>query len=282
MAVDNTFVIKKLQELDEFFTVYSMGTRLPYVYCDPETFDDQIFLFASEEDAKKFIVEKLQQKIQLQLTKVPKDSMMMFYTNLHLIGVNCLVFTLNGMSTPLPIEKVVVVPNLAQEAGKPPKANPTLMLTMIYYLQELRSVVSREKRDDEAYTARLREMEQEVIMNLSRSNFILLMDVSDVEEGKDLRSQADKIKFPYLKDKQGKVLQPVFTDLFEFQKFASTLKGKINLLTVTFDKLEKSMLRSAAGYALNPGSINMIISRDKLKLMYEMTADENQSGNGEA
>ena len=37
----------------EFFVLISACTREPYVECDEETFDDEVFLFLDEEEAKK-------------------------------------------------------------------------------------------------------------------------------------------------------------------------------------------------------------------------------------
>ena len=46
MTIDHKFAIKKLQKLDGFFTAFSPLTRMPYIHCDEETFDDQVYLFS--------------------------------------------------------------------------------------------------------------------------------------------------------------------------------------------------------------------------------------------
>ena len=37
----------------DIFALISLCTREPYVVCDEETFDDEVFLFLDEEEAKK-------------------------------------------------------------------------------------------------------------------------------------------------------------------------------------------------------------------------------------
>ena len=42
----------------DIFALISLCTREPYVVCDEETFDDEVFLFLDEEEAKKKGEEK--------------------------------------------------------------------------------------------------------------------------------------------------------------------------------------------------------------------------------
>ena len=50
MAIDHSFMIRKIQTLPEMFVIFSQLTKQPYVTCDEETFDDQIHIFT---DAQK-------------------------------------------------------------------------------------------------------------------------------------------------------------------------------------------------------------------------------------
>ncbi|MCF0230255.1 MAG: SseB family protein, partial [Parasporobacterium sp.] len=47
-------VIKKLMAMDKLMAVFCMGTNMPLVECNPETFNDQVFVFESEELMKEF------------------------------------------------------------------------------------------------------------------------------------------------------------------------------------------------------------------------------------
>ena len=54
MSVDmKTAILERLRTSEAVYVLMSESTRLPYVECDAETFDDQILLFFAEEDAKK-------------------------------------------------------------------------------------------------------------------------------------------------------------------------------------------------------------------------------------
>ena len=92
MAVDYRLVIKELQGLENFYVFFAQTTRMPYVECDQETFDDQVYLFKEEEEAKKWAEEYKEKQIPLTTVKVGKEQMLMFYTSLYLVGVNRLVF----------------------------------------------------------------------------------------------------------------------------------------------------------------------------------------------
>ncbi len=54
MTVDNSFTMKKFQSMEIIYVTFSQITKLPYVECDPETFDDQVYMFTEEEAAKEF------------------------------------------------------------------------------------------------------------------------------------------------------------------------------------------------------------------------------------
>ena len=49
MTVDNSFTMKKFQSMEIIYVTFSQITKLPYVECDPETFDDQVYMFTEEE-----------------------------------------------------------------------------------------------------------------------------------------------------------------------------------------------------------------------------------------
>lgn len=46
-------VLEMLREAEDIYVIYSACTNMPFVYCDPETYDDEVILFDSEEEAKK-------------------------------------------------------------------------------------------------------------------------------------------------------------------------------------------------------------------------------------
>ena len=62
MAIDNSFIIKKLQGLPEMFVIFSQSTKHPYVTCNEESFDDQIHIFSDAEAAHAYVVAKNEQE----------------------------------------------------------------------------------------------------------------------------------------------------------------------------------------------------------------------------
>ena len=72
-----------------------------------------------------------------------------------------------------------------------------------------------------------------------------------------------KVNIPYLKNKEDKIMQPVFTDVMEFEKFG---RGKnLRVAKVTIDKLLSLMIPQANAYVVNPMGFNLILNREQLK-----------------
>ena len=141
MSVDNRFMIKRLQGLEEMFVSFAQTTRMPFVECDEETFDDQVYLFADEDDAKNWAREYGEKNIPLTTVKVGKDQMLMVYTSFHLMGVNRVVFHNGAGFSYLPLDQIVSLKHPEGAKDGFPGKNGTLQLTMIYFLQEDRKSV---------------------------------------------------------------------------------------------------------------------------------------------
>ena len=100
----------------------------------------------------------------------------------------------------------------------------------------------------------MREMEEELIVNLKKSEFLVAM-ATDPEDPK-------KVNIPYLKNKQGDILQPAFTDVMEFDKFA---RGKkLRASKVPFAKLPGLIISQAKAFVINPMGFNLILDREQL------------------
>ena len=44
MAVDKTFLMRNIQKKEDMIVAFCMFTNMPFVVCDPETFNDQIWI----------------------------------------------------------------------------------------------------------------------------------------------------------------------------------------------------------------------------------------------
>ena len=49
MGISKEEAIKELQNRETVFVAYSQATKLPYVKCDEETYNDQAWIFSTEE-----------------------------------------------------------------------------------------------------------------------------------------------------------------------------------------------------------------------------------------
>ena len=53
MTVDNQFILRKLQSLENATIVFSTVTKHPFLVCDEETFDDELLLFADVQELEE-------------------------------------------------------------------------------------------------------------------------------------------------------------------------------------------------------------------------------------
>ena len=250
MGISVEEAIHELRNREEVFVAYSQATRLPYVTCDEETFNDQARIFATEEEIKAFGKKKLEDKILLMGMKYEKKDYPRFYGTLYAIGVNSVVWVDGENQIEVELTRIARQADFSQlEPKKQPLFNSTLQLSGIYFMQELRRPVEKEEHKN------LRALEEELIANLKKSHFLVAME-RDEENPK-------KINIPYLKNKEGQILQPVFSDVMEFEKFA---KGKkLRLAKIPFDKLPEILINQAEAMVFNPMGFNLILNKEQFK-----------------
>ena len=250
MGISEQDAIKELQTRETIFVAYSQATKLPYVICDEESFNDQVWVFATEEEIKAFGQKKLQDKILLMGMKYENKDFPRFYGTLYAIGVNSVVWVDGENQIEVDLAKIARQADSSKlEPSKQPLFNSTLQLSGIYFMQELRRPIKKEER-----TVNLREMEEELIVNLKKSEFLVAM-ATDPED-------PNKVNIPYLKNKDGDILQPAFTDVMEFDKFA---RGKkLRAAKVPFAKLPGLIIKQAKGFVINPMGFNLILDRVQL------------------
>ena len=230
MGITEQEAIKELQTRDEIFVAYSQATKLPYVICDQESFNDQVWVFATEEEIKAFGKKKLEDKILLMGMKYEKKDYPRFYGTLYAIGVNSVVWVDGENQIEVELTRIARQADFSQlEPKKQPLFNSTLQLSGIYFMQELRRPIKK-------------------------SEFLVAM-ATDPED-------PTKVNIPYLKNKQGDILQPAFTDVMEFDKFA---RGKkLRAAKVPFAKLPGLIINQAKAFVINPMGFNLILDRVQL------------------
>ena len=86
-----------------------------------------------------------------------------------------------------------------------------------------------------------------------------------IEEGEEPEDKR-RFRFLLLKNKDGVMYQPLFTDFIEFQKFGQG-NAKIQPLKIPFAKLEKTLMKDAKGYMLNPQSFNLPLMKEQISMI---------------
>lgn len=254
--MDNNFMIqlRKMQKLEHTYAAFGRGTNMPFITCDEETFNDQIWVFTTEEKAKAFAEKRRdEQKDILMVVCFENKQLLGFYSSLYLLGVNEIVFVEEEQTTKIPLEQLVKAPdhsNLPQE--KRPIMNPQMQLTGLYFMQELlRAVPNNEK-------PKLPELEEEMVVNLIRSKFFMPIEV----DGDKVLPDGSNIRIPCVKNKEEKMFQPIFTDYAEFQKF--NREGKFQANMIEFVNIEKVLGKNIEGVVVNPQGMNTVIARSMI------------------
>ena len=203
--------------------------------CDEETYNDQAWIFSTEEGIKEFGKKMLEEKVLLMGMKFTKKDYPRLYGNtvVWVDGEDKIEIDLPDIAKQADMSKI--------EPAKRPLLNPTLELSGIYFMQELRRPVEKDQHGN------LRELEEELIVNLKKSEYLVAMNV-DPEDPK-------KINIPYLKNKKEEILQPVFTDVMELEKFTKGQKLRI---------AKELLIDKAMAYAVNPLGFNLVLNREQL------------------
>lgn len=250
----NFLVLRRLQKMETMYALFTRSTNLPYVYCDPETCSDQIWIFSEEHFAKKTALQELQKKRELLVVKLENKQFLSFYLSLYPMGVNELLIDRGANALAVQLETLVKKPDYsAQPPEKQPVLNPSLTLTAIYFAQE-NSLPQEEKNAEE-----LKDLEEELLVNLTRSRLLLPVQVP---EGSGEQVQTKDLRLPLLKLPNGNSYHPVCSDPGEFQKFNK--EQKLRVITVDNEKLRAILSKEARGILLNPASVRLTIPREKL------------------
>lgn len=236
IAVKRT-AAEMLRKADAVYMILSLCTRMPYVVCDAETYDDEILLFFEEEAAKKAAEKLLKEKEPVQAVKVEKKDLLAFFVSLIPLGVNCLLVN-RDMPTEVAIQLDEIIRRKDPEDGKVLVENPQLHLTALYFMQEIRKMQKPEMSGE------LSELHEEMMVHYQRGSYII-----------PVKENAGTL---VMKQKNGQVFQPVFTDIQEYKKFLGMNKDKeIKTAVLPADKIAGILAPEAAGVVVNPFGVNL-------------------------
>lgn len=273
MAVDHSFLTKRFLKTETLFALYSTATNLPFVECDQTTFLDQIFVFTKQETLQQYAKIFTKEHYGLRALQFPNDKYQILFDQMYAMGADTIQFIDEGAPVALSLAEVGEQSDYPELPGDIPATNPELELTAAYFMQDARRRMERTDEDQK----HLRELEEEMAVNLIRSKLIVAFETSQVQGKWNPSDTSQKVGVPYIKNKEGKVFYPVYTDFFEFRRFNSGNRNlKLSITAVDYDALPKLLHKPAEAFVINPASLNLILNPDQLAEMKRRYAPDAQ------
>ncbi len=262
MSVDNRLMIKNLMNQQELILAYCRTTNMPFIVCDPESFNDQVWIFTTVEELQAFGKPYAEKKIPLVGMKYPQERFQAMFTGLYHIGVNSVVFVNGETKEEFELSELAKEPDFSQlKPQDRPVLNPLLQLAGLYFCQEAYRPVPNEEKPG------LKELEEELAVNLTRSRFVGGIELVE-GPGTDVEKlQKRQYRLPLLKNKQEETIQPIFTDVIEFNKFNK--EKKLKAISIPFVDLLQFLLKDSKGFILNPQGFHIILTKELLAGLYK-------------
>ena len=134
--------------------------------------------------------------------------------------------------------------------------NPELQLTGLYFMQEAARPIPNEEKD-------VADLEEELAANLFKARYIIPIELLEGPETDIEKLKEKKYRLPILKNKNGDVLQPLFTDPNELAKF--NRENKFKALAMPFANLSKLLIKDSKGFLLNPAGFHLAMPKELLE-----------------
>ncbi len=252
--------IKKLPTIDKYYAIMCDFTRMPYAECDPVTYDDRVFLFLQEDKANAFVEEYKEDKMLLSVQVVERAGILGFISSLLAAGINMISFQGEEIHN-IQVENIV---KRQQKEGAPtPVENPSLQISMIYFMQAVRTAETNEEK------MVVRQFEEEMMANIARANYLVPSKETD-----EMDENGNKqVVFPQIKNANGDMFIPLFTDVNEFVKF-NKQEGSTRFLALNFRQIKSIGADKEQSFVINPGSVSVLLSAQHVKLIDERFGSE--------
>lgn len=269
MTIDNSFLIKRFEKFSQIYLLMSKATSLPFVECDPDTFADQVYAFTKEEDLQVYAQRFVKKGYVLEGATIMHERFPILFRQLDMIGVDTVCLIDEGAPVPIALEALCPDPDLLPSPDPSiPQKNETLMLTSIYFLQELRKPMQGENGEpDDERKAALLELEEEMARNLINAEYIIAFDTTEVGGIWNPGEKDSKVKIPFVKNKKGDIFQPVFSDFTEFSRVDMGGQKKMSMMAIAFEDLPGFLGEHATAFVINPGTINLILTKEQIAEM---------------
>lgn len=251
--------IKKLPTIDNYYAIMCNYTRMPYVECDPVTYDDRVFIFLQEDAANAFVEEYKEEKMLLSVQTIDRAGILGFLTSLLVAGVNMVSFQGSEVFN-IQLEKIV---RREQKEGAPkPVENPSLQISMMYFMQGVHTAESNEEK------LVVRQYEEEMMANIARAQYLVPSKETDQTDANGNK----QVAFPQIKNANGELFIPLFTDINEFFKF-SKQDGTTKFLVLGFNQIKTIKTPGLQGFIINPASIAVMLNEQHMNVIDERFCD---------
>ena len=246
-------LIQAIPSIDQLYVLYSVHTRSPYVVCEEKTQDDAAVVYLDEVEAEQAARALTEEKKDVNALKMDDPSRILStFTSFFLFGINAVEFHTG--------DGVIDLSDIPED--RRPVENPSLQLTMLYFMQEFRRGL--ENPDNE----KLREMEEEMVVNVLRGKYLLPFRPGEGE-------MKDQVQLLMVKMQEDKYMIPVFTDNFEFTKFRGP-DTSISISVATMDNLLALPIPdNSLGIVVNPAGVSLALTKDWMQRVRDTKATEN-------
>ena len=299
MTIKDAF--NRLQNEDHVYMIFNTNSIVPYVRCDTEdTMLDYASLYFSEEmalaDAKALTAEGLGPKTAM---KINKDQIVSVLIDTLYLGIDAIKFNLENDSMIIETEQMVRIdPNVKSPDGKPYLINRPAQISMVYLVQELMKRPDSPKRDPQLLNEYQTEALRDIANSSFYVAFTELKDkapaaaaegtaenadssdnaapgtdtgaapdneasAADTDGNSDDKNSEHVKKFvpAVLKDKEGRLMLPIFTDINELKKaFRGQPEQKVPYRAMPYREIVAAFINDKAkldGIIVNPAGVKL-------------------------
>ncbi len=299
MTIKDAF--NRLKNEDHVYMIFNTNSIVPYVRCDTDdTMLDYASLYFSEEmalaDAKALTAEGLGPKTAM---KINKDQIVSVLIDTLYLGIDAIKFNLEEESMIIETEQMVRIdPNVKSPDGKPYLINRPAQISMVYLVQELMKRPDSPKRDPQLLNEYQTEALRDIANSSFYVAFTELKDKAPAAAAEDTAENADssdssesgadngsshdneasaadtdgksgesgsehvkKFVPAVLKDKEGRLMLSIFTDINELKKaFRGQPEQKVPYRAMPYREIVAAFINDKAkldGIIVNPAGVKL-------------------------
>lgn len=253
--------IKKLPAIEKYYAITCNFTKQAYVECDEATYDDKTFVFLDEKMANDFVEEYKEDKMLLSVRNIGRGEILGYLTSLIICGINMVSF--RGEDEKYDVQISSIVKRQLKEDAPKPVENPELQLSMMYFMQGVRTAETPEEKNV------VRQFEEEMMVNIARGHY--LVPSKELEEIDEEGNK--KVAFLQVKNANGDVFIPVFTDVNEYFKFSKE-DGTMRFMVLDFKKISTIKNPGLSGFIINPSSLAVMLNEQHINAISQRFGTE--------